>query len=139
MHIAYFCFITAASAGLGGMGLGIWMGIAHDFTLAPVHAHINLLGWVTLSLFGLYHRGVARTDSRLAWAQVGSAAAGFLMLTSGMAFLIGAGIDAFLPVAIGGSVFCLVSMALFIAILLQDALRMAAAPDVIRNDRALRL
>lgn len=127
MGVAYFCFIIAASAGLGGIGLGIWMGIAHDFTLAPVHAHINLLGWVTLSLYGLYHRGVARTDSRFAWAQVGSAALGFLMLTGGMTLLIGAQVEAFLPVAILGALLCLVSMALFLAILIRDALRMRIA------------
>ena len=40
--------------------LGIYMGMHEDFTLAPVHAHINLLGWVTLALYGLYHRGVER-------------------------------------------------------------------------------
>ena len=75
MRIAYFCFIAAAAAALCGMSLGIFMGMSRDFTLAPVHAHINLLGWVTLALYGLYHRGVARADNRLAWAQVGCAAA----------------------------------------------------------------
>ncbi len=33
-----------------GMSLGIGMGIARNFSLAPVHAHINLLGWVSLGL-----------------------------------------------------------------------------------------
>ena len=28
-----------------GVGLGIWMGSREDFALAPVHAHINLVGW----------------------------------------------------------------------------------------------
>jgi cbb3-type cytochrome oxidase subunit 1 len=32
------------------------MGIAHDFTLAPVHAHSNLVGWVSLALFGAIYR-----------------------------------------------------------------------------------
>lgn len=120
MRLPYFAFIIAALAGLAGMGLGIYMGIAKDFTLAPVHAHINLVGWVTLSLYGLYHRGVARTDSRLAWVQVGSGALGFALLTSGLAGLIGAGIEAFLPVAITGSILCVVSMGLFITILILD-------------------
>jgi len=39
-----------------GVSLGIWMGIAHDFALAPVHAHLNLLGWASLALFGLAYR-----------------------------------------------------------------------------------
>ena len=52
MRLAYFCFVAAALCGLSGMSLGIWMGMHEDFTLAPVHAHINLLGWVTLALYG---------------------------------------------------------------------------------------
>ena len=35
MRIEYFCFVAAALAALGGMGLGLYMGLAHDFTLAP--------------------------------------------------------------------------------------------------------
>ena len=35
-----------------GVGLGIAMGATHDFTLRPVHAHVNLLGWVSMALFG---------------------------------------------------------------------------------------
>ena len=40
---------------LGGMMLGEYMGANNDFTLAPLHAHINLLGWVTLALFGTFY------------------------------------------------------------------------------------
>lgn len=39
-----------------GVALGIVMGIAHDFSLAPVHAHLNLVGWASLALFGLTYR-----------------------------------------------------------------------------------
>ena len=42
--VAYFvCAVT----------LGIVMGASGDHTLMPVHAHLNLLGWVTMALFGL--------------------------------------------------------------------------------------
>ena len=33
-----------------GIGLGIAMGATENFTLRPVHAHLNLLGWTTLAL-----------------------------------------------------------------------------------------
>lgn len=36
-----------------GMSLGVFMGATKDFTLHPVHAHINLLGWTLLGLSGL--------------------------------------------------------------------------------------
>ncbi|HVY33766.1 MAG TPA: hypothetical protein VG960_05030 [Caulobacteraceae bacterium] len=45
---------------LCGMGLGVWMGKSENFTLAPVHAHINLLGWVSMVLYGLFYRVVPR-------------------------------------------------------------------------------
>ena len=39
-----------------GVTLGIVMGIRQDFSLAPVHAHINLVGWASLSLFGIVYK-----------------------------------------------------------------------------------
>lgn len=38
-----------------GVGLGMAMGASEDFTLRPVHAHINLLGWATMALAGLIY------------------------------------------------------------------------------------
>jgi cbb3-type cytochrome oxidase subunit 1 len=39
-----------------GMLLGVYMGASKDFTLRPVHAHINLLGWTLLGISGiLFH------------------------------------------------------------------------------------
>jgi cbb3-type cytochrome oxidase subunit 1 len=39
-----------------GAVLGIVMGAREDFSLAPVHAHLNLAGWASLALFGLCYR-----------------------------------------------------------------------------------
>jgi hypothetical protein len=38
-----------------GVGLGIAMGSTANFTLRPVHAHLNLLGWTTMALAGLIY------------------------------------------------------------------------------------
>lgn len=38
-----------------GVGMGIAMGASQDFTLRPVHAHVNLLGFTTLALAGLIY------------------------------------------------------------------------------------
>jgi hypothetical protein len=56
-------FVPSASAWLRisvlylmtGVGLGIAMGAAEDFTLKSVHAHLNLLGFVVMSLAGLIY------------------------------------------------------------------------------------
>lgn len=50
-----------------GVTLGLFMGMSGDHSMFPVHAHLNLLGWVTLSLFGLYYRALpAAAGTRLA-------------------------------------------------------------------------
>jgi cbb3-type cytochrome oxidase subunit 1 len=52
---------------LAGIALGIVMSASHDFVMRPVHAHVNLLGWVSLTLFGLFYRSVpAAAANRLA-------------------------------------------------------------------------
>ena len=45
---------------LAGMGLGVWMGKTENFQLQAVHAHINLLGWVSMVLYGLFYRAVPK-------------------------------------------------------------------------------
>jgi hypothetical protein len=50
-----------------GVLMGIVMGATQNFTLAPVHAHINLLGWATLALAGLVYTLFPQAgESRLA-------------------------------------------------------------------------
>lgn len=38
-----------------GVAMGIAMGASQNFTLRPVHAHVNLLGWTTLAIAGLIY------------------------------------------------------------------------------------
>jgi hypothetical protein len=54
-HLPYYFLSAAILQALVGMGLGIFMGITGDYTLAPAHAHNNLLGWVSMAIFGLYY------------------------------------------------------------------------------------
>ena len=39
-----------------GMCLGLYMGAHEDFKLAPLHAHINLVGFVLMVLFSLTYK-----------------------------------------------------------------------------------
>jgi cbb3-type cytochrome oxidase subunit 1 len=52
---SYFLLLATVLL-LIGAGLGIKMGATEDFQLFPVHAHINLVGWASLALFGLTYR-----------------------------------------------------------------------------------
>lgn len=38
-----------------GVLLGLYMSIVHNHLLVGVHAHINLLGWVSLAIVGLIY------------------------------------------------------------------------------------
>lgn len=42
--------------GLLGMAIGIVMAATNDHAQAPTHAHLNLLGWVSMAIFGLVYR-----------------------------------------------------------------------------------
>lgn len=61
-------FMIAALCGLAGMVWGSYMGASGDHSLHPAHAHLNLLGWVTLSIMGgFYALPGAPTAGVLAW------------------------------------------------------------------------
>jgi hypothetical protein len=52
---------------IAGVCLGIFMAASNDHSMFPVHAHLNLLGWVSLALFGLFYRAWPQAaQSRLA-------------------------------------------------------------------------
>jgi len=61
-------FAVGAACGLLGMIWGTYMGAAQDFSTRDAHAHLNLLGWVTLSLMGTFYAlaGAAR-PKLLSW------------------------------------------------------------------------
>jgi len=121
MRLWHFCFIVAAAAALVGMSLGIFMGANEDFTLAPVHAHLNLLGWVSMFLYGLYYRGAPHPPDRLARLQVAVAALGFPGMTGGLAILLTGGGTVAYGLVMAGSILTICSMVLFAAVLLRDA------------------
>lgn len=52
---------------IAGVGLGIFMGASGDHSMYPVHAHLNLLGFVAMTLFGLFYRMIpAAAETMLA-------------------------------------------------------------------------
>ena len=66
-RIDIYFLVLAALCLIVGVSMGIAMGIAHDFQFAPVHAHLNLLGWTSLALFGLTYKAYPTlAESRLA-------------------------------------------------------------------------
>ena len=77
--------LLAALCLLVGLSLGIGMGIAHDFQLAPVHAHLNLVGFVLPSIFGLTYRAYpVLARSRLALPHLALSSLGAIALPFGI-------------------------------------------------------
>jgi hypothetical protein len=72
-----------------GMLLGIVMGIRQDFTLAPVHAHINLVGFAAHSVLGLVYKAwPALKQGALAACQFWLFVVGSPLLMAGIAIAI---------------------------------------------------
>lgn len=75
-----------------GMAFGIWMGINNDFQYADAHAHWNLVGFVTSTLYGLIHRAYPKlADSRLAWPQCIVHVVGVLIFAPGIIYVVATG------------------------------------------------
>jgi len=67
---------------VAGLGMGMFMGISQDFRLSSAHAHLALLGWVTLALTGLVY------IARPAWSRGGLARAHFWLHNAGLPIMI---------------------------------------------------
>ena len=48
--------LTGALFAVFGLCLGLWMVAANNFIYSKIHAHVNLLGWVTLAIYGIVYR-----------------------------------------------------------------------------------
>ncbi len=113
MRASSLSFLTAVAFGLVGMAWGIQMAASGDHSAMPAHAHLNLLGWVSLFLFGIfYHLHPAIDRSMLAIVQVGLWAASTVMLSIGVGLLT-TGHPIGEPIAAVSSLFVVAAMLLF--------------------------
>ncbi len=48
-----------------GVAIGMAMGASQNFTLRPVHAHVNLLGWATLAISGLIYTAFPQSGTTM--------------------------------------------------------------------------
>ncbi len=107
------CFKTALIFLIAGMFLGMYMGPAGDFRLKHVHAHINLLGWVTLGMIGLLY--AARPDlekGKLPHIHFWLHTVGLLIFMGGFTYGVLSGKFRGIPVAAGASL-VLIGMIVF--------------------------
>ena len=114
MRASSLSFLVAALILAFGMLWGLAMAISQNHSTLTAHAHLNLLGWVSLFLFGLFYRLHPALDTaRVARLQVLIWIAGTIVMAIGVA-MIHMGNHQGEPLAGAGSVMVLVSVALFV-------------------------
>jgi hypothetical protein len=70
---------------IAGISFGIWIGASSHYQFADAHAHLNLLGFVVPTLYGLIYRAYPNlARSRLAWPQCGAHFVGVLIFVPGL-------------------------------------------------------
>ncbi|HEY5288751.1 MAG TPA: hypothetical protein VIJ59_01830 [Caulobacteraceae bacterium] len=88
-RLALAFFTAAACCALIGMMWGIHMGMTETFTLAPAHAHLNLVGWATLALMGAFYAAAGdRASTRLGWLNFALSTAGVVVFVPSLAILL---------------------------------------------------
>ena len=113
MKASSLCFQAAVVFVVAGMLWGITMAVSENHAALPAHAHLNLLGWASLFLFGVYYRlHSALERGRLALLQVWTWIVGTVVLVIGVG-LISTGHPSAEPLAGIGSIIALVGMLLF--------------------------
>jgi hypothetical protein len=113
MKASSLSFQAAVLFVLAGMAWGIQMGVTQDHSAFPAHAHLNLLGWVSLFLFGVYyHLNPSLDKAGAALIQVWIWIVGTIIETIGIRLVI-AGHEAAEPTVAVGSLIVFADMLIF--------------------------
>lgn len=97
-----------------GALMGMGMSISENYTLGPVHAHMNLLGWTSMALGGiLYHLFPAAAASKLGKWHFWLHMIGIPIMMAGLAAMLLTGNQALIPVVSIGSVMVVAGVILF--------------------------
>lgn len=118
--MAFRFFASGVVLVTAGMIWGLQMAISQDHLLAPAHAHLNLVGWVTFALFGIYyHLTPSAASTTLAQMHFAVALLGVLVMVPGIAIAVSGGTEALAAV---GSILTLTSMLIFLVTVLRHGL-----------------
>lgn len=110
-------FAAGAIFALIGMVWGIQMSASHDHSLSPAHGHLNLIGFVAMSVFGAFYAlspaaGVSRLGSAHFWLAVITV----VVLTPGIAMAISGSGEMLAQI---GSILAVLTMGLFAFVVLK--------------------
>jgi cbb3-type cytochrome oxidase subunit 1 len=109
--ISFWFFFSATLYVLVGMIWGIIMAASGDHLLLSAHAHLNLVGWVTMALFGIYYHLVPASGAKkIAKIHFATATIGLFLMVPGIVLALQGKTEA---LAIIGSLLTLASMVVF--------------------------
>lgn len=112
-RISHLYFKTAIIFMIVGIGMGLNMAISQDHSVIGAHAHCNLLGWVTMAIFGGYHAlNPRKAEKRLAMIQYYVYTAGVTLMVPSL-YLMLLGNMAMEPVVAVASIITLIGVLLF--------------------------
>jgi hypothetical protein len=110
--LARICWISSPVYLLVGMVFGIWMSATHDHTLAPAHAHLNLIGGVLMAIFGgFYTLFPAAAQTALAKIQVAATHLAIWFMFPGIIMALTGRSDMLAKI---GSIIGIIAIALFL-------------------------
>lgn len=120
-RLSNYYFGTAILFLIAGIMVGLHMSMTQNYTSTGAHAHINLLGWVTMSLFGVY---LALNPAKAAWGlariQYYVYVLGVLVLTCSLYLLLN-GYQQMEPVVAISSLVAFLGVLLFAVIIFRRA------------------
>ena len=118
-------FLFGALCVVAGMALGMHMGESNDFSLAPVHAHMNLVGWATMALYGTFY--ALTKETRLVWLpriHFAVSALGALLMFPFLALFLSSGRDPkWLPGLISSEMITALGALIFLYAVAREFLR----------------
>jgi hypothetical protein len=126
--------VSAAFFGVGvlavlvGMVWGMMMGATQNMVTMPAHAHLNLLGWVTMGLYGTFYALEGSTLSpRLAWTNFVVSTASLVVMIPSLAMFLSHGNDPkYLPGMQAGEGLALLGMLIFSISVFRELFRKRA-------------
>ena len=122
--------VSAAFFALGvvcvffGMLWGMKMGASEDFAMMPAHAHLNLLGWVTMALYGTFYALThASLKPRLAWTNFALSAIGVAVMIPSLALYLGSHDAKYVPGLLVGQAATFLSLLVFAVSVYRELVR----------------
>ncbi|WP_309084970.1 hypothetical protein [Chelativorans sp.] len=115
-HIASLYFKTAIVILIIGIAMGLQMAISGNHNVIAAHTHANLLGWVTMAIFGGYYAlNPSKAESKLAQLQYWVYTAGVVVMVPSL-YLLYLGYTAFEPLTAISSLVILLGVLMFAVI-----------------------